>query len=116
GRVWIATAISVFSRLFVWGAISPQRDTCLIERVIRQVRRAARTGVPILFAVDGFSAYPSVILRVFRDAIHTGCRGRRRLVVWSDLHIVQVIKGYTSVGGRKRLIQVERRLAYGCMV
>jgi len=32
GRVWMATAISVFSRLFLRGEVAPQRDTRLIER------------------------------------------------------------------------------------
>jgi len=37
GRVWMATAMRVFSRLFLWGEIALQRDRCLIERVVAQV-------------------------------------------------------------------------------
>lgn len=109
GRVWMATAISVFSRLFIWGAIAAQRDMGLIRQVIQQVRAAAQRGRPILFAVDGLAAYPKGILKVFRDAVHTGRRGRPRLAVWADLHIVQVVKHHRA----KRLTDICRRLAYG---
>jgi transposase-like protein len=109
GPVWIATAISVFSRLWRWGAINWERDAALVAPVIRQVRAAAQPGHPILFAVDGFKAYVTVILQVFRDPQPTGKRGRPPLVVWADLHIVQVVK--QRVG--RRLISISRRLAHG---
>jgi len=111
GPVWIATAMSVFSRLWLWGAIGWERDTALIEPVIKQVRAAATPGQPILFAVDGFKAYVTTILKVFRDPVHTGKRGRPRLVAWDDLHIVQVVK--QRVG--RRLVSITRRLAYGSL-
>jgi transposase-like protein len=111
GTVWMATAMSVFSRLFLWGAVAPQRDTALVTQVVTQVRAAAQVGRPILWAVDGFAAWTSSVLRVFRDPLRTGTRGRPRLVVWADLHVVQVVKQYA---GRK-LTGVDRRLAYGCM-
>ncbi|HEX9441629.1 MAG TPA: hypothetical protein VF909_18220, partial [Roseiflexaceae bacterium] len=57
GPIWVATAMTVFSRLWLWGAISWQRDAALITPVIEQVRAAAQPGHPILFAVDGFKAY-----------------------------------------------------------
>jgi hypothetical protein len=34
GPVWVATAMTVFSRLWLWGAIGWQRDDALIEPVI----------------------------------------------------------------------------------
>ena len=34
GKVWMATAMSVFSRLFLWGEVSAHRDRPLIERVM----------------------------------------------------------------------------------
>jgi transposase-like protein len=110
GPVWIATAITVFSRLWLWGTISWERDTALIQPVIEHSRAAAQPGRPILFAVDGFKAYVTCILTVFRDPLHTGKRGRPRLVVWDDLHIVQVVK--QRVG--RRLVSITRRLAHGC--
>lgn len=111
GTVWMATAMSVFSRLFLWGAIAPHRDTALITQVVRHVRLAAPLGQPILWAVDGFTAWTKAILTVFRDPIRTGKRGRPPLVVWADLHIVQVVKQYSA----RRLVSVERRLAHGCL-
>jgi transposase-like protein len=111
GPLWVATAMNVFSRLWLWGAVGWERDEALITPVIEQVRAAAHPGQPILWAVDGFRAYVTRILKVFRDPMHTGKPGRPRLVVWKDLHIVQVVK---HRGGR-RLIRITRRLAYGCM-
>ncbi len=41
-KVWVATAMSVFSRLFLWGEVSTRRDKPLIERVMAKVRTAGR--------------------------------------------------------------------------
>lgn len=111
GPVWIATAMTVFSRLWLWGAISWSRDEALITPVIEHTRAAAAPGKPILFAVDGFSAYVSCIRKVFRDPLRTGKRGRPPLIVWQELHIVQVVKH--RVG--KRLISITRRVAQGSL-
>ena len=111
GPVWIATAMTVFSRLWLWGAISWERDTALVAPVIAQVRAAALPGQPILFAVDGFKAYVGCIRKVFRDPQPTGKRGRPPLVVWADLHIVQVVKH--RVG--RRLVSITRQLAHGSL-
>lgn len=111
GPVWVATAMTVFSRLWLWGAISWNRDEALITPVIEASRAAALPGKPLLFAVDGFKAYVSRVLKVFRDPLHTGKRGRPRLLVWEDLHIVQVLKHRLG----RRLVRIERRLAYGSM-
>src|SRR5215208_6374049 len=82
GPVWIATAMTVFSRLWLWGAIAWERDERLIDQVVEQVRAAAQWERPILWAVDGFRAYPKAILKFFRDPLYTGKVGRPRLVVW----------------------------------
>lgn len=111
GPVWIATAMSVFSRLWLGGAISWWRDERLITRVMLLVRAAAQPGCPIVIAVDGFRAYVTTILTVFRTPRHTGKRGRPRLVVWDHLHVVQVVK--QRVGAR--VVGVRRRLAHGCL-
>lgn len=111
GKAWMATAMSVFSRLFIWGAVARERDSALVEQVVVKARAAALLGRPILWAVDGFAAWKSSVLRVFRDPQRTGKRGRPPLVVWAELHIVQVVKRYT---GRK-LSGIERRLAHGCL-
>jgi hypothetical protein len=111
GPVWIASAMTVFSRLWLWGTISWERDAALLEPVIVQVRAAAQPGQAILFAVDGFKAYVTTILKVFREALRNGKPGRPRLVIWDDLHIVQVVKQRLG----RRLVSISRRLAYGSM-
>ncbi len=108
-KLWMATAMSVFSRLFLWGAVAVHRDERLIQRVLDHVRKAAKQGQPILFAVDGFKSYVTVILKTFRDPLHTGQRGRPRLIRWPDIHIVQVVKKHAQ----RRLVSVTRRLVHG---
>lgn len=109
GGVWIATAQCVFSRLLVWGAVSLERNGRLVTQVVTKVKAAARPDQPMLWATDGFSAWMSAILTVFRTPLHTGAPGRPRLVVWPNLQIVQVIKRYSD----RCLTAVERRLVYG---
>lgn len=109
--VWMATALEVFSRLFVWGEVAPARDRRLIDRLVARVRATAGV-IPqaVLFVSDGLAAYPKAILRHFYTPVHTGRRGRPRHQVWPDLHIAQVIK--SRVGGKVRAL--ERRVVYGC--
>ena len=83
----------------------------LITQVVQQVRAAARVGQPMLWAVDGFAAWPKAILHVFRTPVRPGKRGRPRLRVGDNLHIVQVVKEYTG----RRLSRVQRRLKHGCL-
>ena len=111
-KVWVATAVSVFSRLFLWGEVSAKRDKSLIERVMVQVRAAAGSGVqPILVAVDGLAAYPNAIRKAFSDKVYSGKPGRPPLGSWPDLHIVQVVKQRSGY----KLSKVSRRLAHGCL-
>ena len=110
GKVWVATAMSVFSRLFLWGEVSARRDRQLIERLMVHVRLAA-AGVrsALLFAVDGFAAYPKAILKTFYTCQHSGTRPRH--LPWPDLHIVQVVKSYSG----QQLQKVQRRLVHGSL-
>ncbi len=110
GKIWVATAMSVFSRLFVWGEASTTRDKGLIERVLVKVKQAASsTTHAVLFAVDGFAAYPKAILNIFHTKLYTGRKGRPRHLPWSNLHIVQVIKSRSG----KKLKKATRTLVYG---
>lgn len=110
GKVWIATAMRVVSRLFLWGAVAPRRDTALIQQVMQHVRAAAQMGKPILIAVDGCAASVTTVLTVFRDPVRTGKRGRPPLKVWDHLHIVQVVKHRA----KRRVTEVQRRVVHGC--
>ena len=111
GAVWMATAMTVFSRLFLWGEVGSQRTKGLVERVLAHVRAAAGS-VPqaVLFAVDGFAAYPNAIKKYFYTPVQTGKPGRPAHSVWPDLHIVQVVK---SRAGQK-LVDIQRRVVHGC--
>lgn len=109
GGVWIATAMCVFSRLFLWGAVSIERNGTLVTQVVEQVKAAAGLNQPVLWATDGFSAWKSAILHVFRAPVYTGEAGRPRLAPWPDLHIVQVVKRYSG----RCVTAVERRLVHG---
>ncbi len=110
GAVWVATAMSVFSRLFIWADLSVERKKPLIERVVAKVRQAAKQGEEILWVTDGFSAWASSIKKVFRDPHYVpGKVGRPALRVWDNLHIAQVIKRREG----KKVVSVERRLLHG---
>lgn len=109
-KVWVATAMVVFSRLFLWGEVSYSRDSSLIEAVMIKVKEAtSNTAQRVLIAVDGFAAYPKVILKVFHTKLRKGLRERPKYVPWPNLHIVQVIKSYC---GRK-LKKVTRSVFHG---
>jgi transposase-like protein len=56
GRVWMAMAMAVPSRLWLGGVISPKRDLALILAVARMVRSAA-PSLAILVCVDGLASY-----------------------------------------------------------
>lgn len=106
---WIGTAFCVFPRLFIWGAVSLNRDKHLVLRVMSKVRQASGCVIqPILVAVDGFAAYPKVIKKLFATKDHSK-RGRPRSIPWPRLNIVQVVKRYNG----KRLSHIERRLVHG---
>lgn len=110
GKVWMATAMSVFCRLFLWGEVSPRRDRRLIGRLVSKVRAAAGSVQSVLFAVDGFAAYPKAILKFFYSKLYTGKPGRPRHISWPDLHIVQVVKRRSG----KKIKTISRRIAHGC--
>ncbi len=77
GAIWIATALTVFSRLWLWGAIGWERDEHLITPVIQQVRAAAKWGKRSCGQSMAFVPIPRRSSRPF--AIHSilGNRGGR---------------------------------------
>src|ERR687894_1636932 len=107
GRVWMAMAMAVPSRLWLGGVISPRRDLALIMAVVRMVRAAARS-LGILVCVDGLASYVTAFTRVFRDPVRTGRRGRPRRVATAGLLLGQVIKhhaGRCVVGVTRRVVR-----------
>ena len=110
GVVWVACALMVSTRLWLGGAVSAHRDRHLLTRLLERVRRCARPA-PLLLVTDGFSAYATVLVRVFREKVARAGRGRRRLAVWAGLCYAQVVKRYQQ----RRVVAVERRVKRGAL-
>lgn len=108
GIAWLAMAIAVSTRLWLGGVVSACRDANLITSLMEQVHSCTLYR-PLLFCVDGFSAYVSAIQKVFRTPIFNGKRGRPSLKAWEKLCIVRVIK---QVSG-KRVLGISQRIACG---
>lgn len=107
-RVWMAMAMAVPSRLWLGGVISQHRDGALITSVVQMVRAAAKS-LAILVCVDGLASYVTAFLRVFRNPVHTGKRGRPRLVLDKGFLLGQVIKQYAQ----RRVVSVTQRVVQG---
>ena len=107
-RVWMAMALAVPSRLWLGGVISPQRDLPLITTLVRMVRSCAGS-LAILVCVDGLASDVTAFLHVFRNPVHTGRRGRPRLVLPEGLLLGQVVK--RSV--KRHVASVEPRVVRG---
>ena len=90
-RVWMAMAMAVPSRLWLGGVISPHRNLVLITTLVQVVRSWGRS-MAILVCVDGLASYVTAFLRVFRQPLRTGRRGRPRLVLEAGLLLGQVVK------------------------
>jgi hypothetical protein len=107
-KVWMALALAVPARLWLGGAISAHRDLALITGLVQQVRAcAATTG--ILVCVDGLVSYVTAFLRVFRDPVRTGRRGRPRRVLGAGFLLGQVIKH----AAKRRVVGVTTRAVRG---
>jgi hypothetical protein len=109
GPVWMAPAMTVFSRLFIWGAVSIERNSTLTERVVRKVAAALRRGHAILWVTDGFGGWQQAIAKVLRTPHYTGKLGRPRLLLWPELHLIQVIKRRSATC----FPFLQRRLCFG---
>ena len=109
GTFWMALALWVPTRLWMGGVVSAKRDLDLIQRLADQIRQMALCR-PLLLAVDGLASYVSAFQNAFRSKFprQAGEAGRCKLVSWSDIAIVQVVK--QRVAG---VLQVERRIVQG---
>lgn len=108
GTVWMALGMMVSTRLWLGGALSPQRDKALVRTLADRVRAWALCR-PILVAVDGFSAYVKAFRQAFRTPVKGKGPGRPRLFEWPEVAIVQVIKHRT-----RKTFSIQRRIALGC--
>ncbi len=108
GRVWMALALAVPSRLWLGGVISARRDMPLIAALVAHVRAAA-ARLDFLVCVDGLSSYVRAFPQGLRMPLRRGRRGRPRLLVPAGLLLGQVIKRRV----RRCLVSVERRAVRG---
>jgi transposase-like protein len=105
---WMALAMMVPTRLWLGGAISPQRDLDLIQALANQIRQIALCR-DLLLAVDGLASYVKAFGRALRTPLREGRRARPRMIPWSNIAIVQVIK-QRNAGG----LTIQRRIVQGC--
>lgn len=108
GVMWLASAISVSSRLWLGGVVQVRRDRGLIRTLLEGVR-ACGTFDALLLCTDGLSSYPKQALSVLRKPLRTGRRGRPRLLLPEGLMVAQAIKRYA----RRRVIGVVRCIVRG---
>lgn len=108
GVLWLASALSVTSRLWLGGVVQARRDRDLIRGLLEGVR-ACGTFRTLLLCTDGLSSYPKQALSVFSEPLRTGKRGRPRLVLPEGLMVAQAIKRYA----RRRVLGVVRRVVRG---
>lgn len=108
GVVWLASAISVTSRLWLGGVVQTRRDRGLIRSLLEGVRSCG-TFDALLLCTDGLSSYPKQALKVFSEPLRTGKRGRPRLLSPEGIMVAQAIKRYA----RRRVIGVVRRVVRG---
>lgn len=108
GYLWLALAIMVSTRLWIAGAVSPERNKVLIRHLANQVRQIAQYQA-LLIAVDGLASYVKAFRLAFRSQVHSGQCGAPRKVPWPQLAIVQVVKQR-----RDGQFSIERRIIQGC--
>ena len=110
GKVWMALALAVPTRLWLGGVISGQRDLPPITRPVRRVRACAVTPA-ILVCADGLAGCVTAFLNVFRQPSYTGRRGRPRLVLPDGFQVAQVVKH----SARRHVVGVTRRVIRGTL-
>src|SRR5215210_1654618 len=98
GVVWLASAISVSSRLWLGGVVQVRRDRQLIRTLLQRVR-ACGAFQSLLLCTDGLSSYPKQALKVFNEPLRTGKPGRPRLLLPQGLMVAQAIKSATPSDG-----------------
>ena len=110
GKVWMALALAVPSRLWLGGVISRHRDLDLITRLVQRVLACAATRA-ILVCVDGLASYVTAFPQVFRQPVYTGRRGRPRLILPDGFQLAQVVKR----SAKRHIVGVTRRVVHGTL-
>ena len=109
GTYWMALAMAVPTRLWLGGVVSRKRDLDLIQALVDKVRTIALCR-PLLLAADGLVSYVTAFRTAFRSKVPhwRGELGRCKLVCWSDIAIVQVVKQRV-----KGVLTIDRRIVQG---
>ena len=108
GVVWLASALSVTSRLWLGGVVQIRRDHGLVRVLLERVRACGALDT-LLLCTDGLSSYPKQALMVFSEPIRTGKRGRPRLLLPDGVMVAQALKRCA----RRRVSGVVRRIVRG---
>ena len=109
GVLWLASALSVTSRLWLGGVVQVRRDRRLVRTLLERVRACGASFRSLLLCTDGLATYPKQALSVLREPLRTGRRGRPQLLLPEGLMVAQVIKRYA----RRRVVGVLRRVVRG---
>lgn len=96
--VWVAMAIAVGSRLWLGAVCRFQRDKHLARQIITCVYNWGK-HLPLVISFDGWNAYPKACRALFREPRYTGKAGAPRLIPWSSLILVQVVKHTRNAAG-----------------
>ena len=109
GTYGMALAMAVPTRLWLGGVVSRKRDLDLIQSLVDKVRAIALCR-PLLLAADGLVSYVTAFQRAFRSKVPhwPGEMGRCKLVSWSDIAIVQVVKQRVET-----VLTIDRRIVQG---
>lgn len=108
GKLWLAMAVCVRSRLWLGGALSEKRDRSLARAVVGLIRSCGRS-LSLLVTTDGWKPYKEALLKGFRFAVKTGRRGRPRLALEEGFLVGQVVKQYE----KRRVTDVIQRFLRG---
>ena len=110
GVLWLAAAMEVGSRLWLGGVVSERRERFLIRTLLGRVRASCGPmAAGVLLCSDGLASYPKEALRLFREALYTGGRGRPRLILPEGVMVAQLIKCYA----KRRVKEVVQRVVRG---
>jgi hypothetical protein len=108
GLLWLASALSVTSRLWLGEVMQTRRDRALIRRLLEGVG-ACGAFKTLLLCTGGLFSYPKQALSVLREPLRIGKRGRPRLLLPEGLMVAQAIRHYA----RRRVVGVVRRVVCG---
>lgn len=107
GKLWLALALAVPTRLWLGGVLGGSRDARFLANLANQVRACARS-LTLLVCVDGLAGYPTAFKKAFRERMRTHKTGIWKKVPAPGLLIGQLVKDYSKhrlVGSSVRLVQ-----------